>query len=129
MRILKTDVDVSRRTVAGFVVVDMSEDGTPLKLAEQSSDYGDGLKLWFISERPDGETDDTLHYLALVMTGQEFVPVEWNYLSSFEVDGGIIVHAFYVPSDKITQEDKEMPVDEGEELTDGEINESEVPED
>lgn len=127
MRILKTDVDVSRRTVAGFVVVDMSVDATPLKLAEQSSGFGDGLKLWFISECPDGQTDDTLHYLALVGTGQEFVPVEWNYLSSFEIDGGIVVHAFYVPSEKISQEDKVMPLDVGE-LTDGETNESEVTE-
>lgn len=120
-------MDLTRRTVAGFVVVDMPDDGSPLKLAEQNSDFGEGLKLWFISERPDG-FENVPHYLALVMTGQEFVPVEWNYLSSFEVEGGIIFHTFYAPSDKISQEDKVMPGDVGK-LTDGENNESEVTED
>lgn len=129
MRILKTDIDLALQTDSGFIVVEMPDDGTPLRLAHQDSPFGEGLKLWFITERPDGY-EGIAHYLAFIMTGQEFVPVEWNYLSSVEIDGGIIAHVFYVPADKITQEDKTITsLDVDNNLTDGETNESEVPED
>ena len=112
MRILKTDFDVSKRTATGLVVVDGPVDLTPLRLAEQSSVFGLGMKLWFITDKEDDELSGSSHYFAVVVTGERFVPVEWNYVATIDTVGGIVAHVFYVPADKISEEEKEMLEDD-----------------
>ena len=124
MQILKQEFYTGKNeTHGGFIALDLPSDAQILRLAEQSSHYGSGLHLWYTTEQNPETMTTQNKYFAPVFTGQEFTPIEWNYLESFETKEGLVVHIFQVPAEKISDVDKAIKDDAPTTQPQGEIHE------